>query len=295
MEEAIYSDTGYNKKGKHFSEYMDIESFAAVYTVQELLKNWDAYTSSMFFFKDADKDGVTSKIYMGPLWDLDNTLGNINFNKEFGTDTSYLWAQNGEFYSYGKLVVRTFAKKLMEHRDFQVVNAEIYEKAYSEVQKYLAPGGWFETESEKISASVTMDRTRWEMYDSDRWLLNYAGRKSSVKFVQFSEYGNHDDTTDKTALGFMRYYLSARAQALKSSIGTVTAEKPPQQNTTGTNATTGANSETTTGTSETTATVAGPQADAANPDIPLVTAIVSALFGTMIITTLAVFILRKRR
>ena len=233
MEEAIYSETGKNSKGKHFSEYMDMESFSAVYTVQELMKNWDAYTSSMFFFKDADKGGAQSKVYMGPLWDLDNTLGNINFNKDYGTDTAYLWAQDGVFNN----VVRTLAKNLMKHYDFQAVNAETYADAYSAVQSYLAPGGWFEQESELIYDSVMMDRTRWEMYDSERWLLNSWGNKSSVKFVQFADYGEHDDKDSSSALGFMRYYLSERAEALKQSIGTVTAEKPPQQTTVTTAAT----------------------------------------------------------
>jgi hypothetical protein len=233
IEEAIYSETGYNSKNIHFSEYIDMESFAAVYTVQELMKNWDAYTSSMFFFKDADKDGVQSKIYMGPLWDLDNTLGNINFNYDFGQDTAYLWAQNGQFNNY----VRTFAKSLMKHYDFQAVTAEMYSKAYTAVQSYLSEGGWFEQASEKIYSSVMMDRTRWEMYDSERWLLNSYGRKVSVKFVQFTEYGKWNDAENTTALGFMRYYLSARAEALKESIGKVTAEKPPVQ-TTGTAAST---------------------------------------------------------
>ena len=249
MEEAIYSETGYNSAGKHYSEYMDVESFAAVYTVQELMKNWDAYTSSMFFFKDADKDGVQSKIYMGPLWDLDNTLGNINFNYDFGQDTAYLWAQNGQFNNY----VRTFAKSLMKHADFREVNAKVYETAYNEVQKYLAAGGWLEETSEKIYSSVMMDRTRWEMYDADRWLLSSWGMKSSVKFVQFSEYGKWNDTEKTTALGFMRYYLSARAEALKESIGKVTAEKPPAQTT----ATTAATSVTTVTTEKPYSTIDG--------------------------------------
>lgn len=243
MEEAIYSETGYNRSGKHFSEYMDMESFAAVYTVQELMKNWDAYTSSMFFFKDADKDGVQSKIYMGPLWDLDNTLGNINFNYEFGQDTAYLWAQNGEFGGY----VRTFAKSLMKHYEFQEVTVALYAKAYGEVQSYLTAGGWLEKESGRIRSSVLMDRTRWEMYNSERWLLNSYGMKSSVKFVQFEEYGKWDDADKTTALGFMRYYLSARAEALKESIGKVTAEKPPE-NTTGSTAATVQTSPTVSGT-----------------------------------------------
>jgi len=251
MEEAIYSETGYNSKNIHFSEYMDMESFASVYTVQELMKNWDAYTSSMFFFKDADKDGVQSKIYMGPLWDLDNTLGNINFNYDFGQDPAYLWAQNGQFNNY----VRTFAKSLMKHRNFQEVNVKAYEKAYAEVQKCLAGGGWLEQTSEKIRASVMMDRNRWEMYDSDRWLLSSYGTKVGVKFVQFKEYGSWDDTDKTTALGFMRYFLSARAEALTESLGKVTAEKPPASETLGSTADTVGTQATTTGATSTKAPI----------------------------------------
>ncbi len=250
MEEAIYSETGYNSAGKHFSEYIDMESFSAVYTVQELMKNWDAYTSSMFFFKDADKDGTMSKIYMGPLWDLDNTLGNIQFDYNFGIDTSYLWAQDGVFQSY----VRTFAKNLMKHSDFKATNANVYQTAYEEVQKYLAKGGWFEQTSEKIYSSVMMDRTRWEMYDSNRWLLNSSGRKVSVKFIQFAEYGKWDDqftvytknedAKNATALGFMRYYLSARAEALLKSLGNGKPVTPPPGSGSSTTGTTGTTSTT---------------------------------------------------
>ena len=223
MEEAIYSDTGYNRKGIHYSEYIDMESFAGVYTVQELMKNWDAYLGSMFFFKDADENDETAKIYMGPLWDLDNTLGNINFNYEFGQDVTYLWAQNGVFQDY----VRTFAKNLMEHDDFRYEVAQQYAVAYSAVQSALDENGWMAESVSEIQKGVMMDRTRWKLYDSNSWLLSQYGYKSSVKFVQFKDYGSPADDTKDTALGFMRYFLSARAEALLSSIGTADMPTPP--------------------------------------------------------------------
>ena len=222
MEEAIFSENGFNRKGIHYSEYIDMESFAGVYTVQELMKNWDAYLGSMFFFKEADEDGKTAKIYMGPLWDLDNTLGNINFNYEFGQDVAYLWAQNGVFQDY----VRDFAKKLMTHADFQYEVSQQYAIAYTAVQNALKENGWFAESVEEIRAGVTMDRTKWKLYDGDSWLLTHYGSKSSVKFVQFADYGTPADETKNTALGFMRYFLSARAEALLSSIGTADAPPP---------------------------------------------------------------------
>ncbi len=225
MEEAIYSETGYNRKDIHYSEYIDMESFAGVYTVQELMKNWDAYLGSMFFFKDADKNGETAKIYNGPLWDLDNTLGNIKFDKYFFDDTSFLWAQNGEYQG----LPRGFGKNLMEHSEFHNIVAEKYALAYATSKAALSEGGWIEKMVETIGESVVMERTRWKFYDNDSWLLTQGGYKSSVKFIHFENYGTPYDNTRDTALGFLRYYLSARADALLLSIGQKVEVKPPVQ------------------------------------------------------------------
>lgn len=215
MEEAIFSTTGYNAEGVHYGEYIDMESFAGIYTIQEVMKNWDAYLSSMFFFKDVDVNGETSKIYMGPIWDLDNTLGNINFNYEFGEDTAYLWAQNGEYSTFA----RDFAKKLMTHEDFKAVTAEQFDKVYVAVKEYFAANGWFAESVEEIEEAVMMDRTRWKLYDSSKWLLNSGRGKVSVKFVQFKDYGDPNVEDKTTALGFMRYFIMDRIEALVSLIG----------------------------------------------------------------------------
>ena len=223
MEEAIYSDTGYNRKGVHYSEYIDMDSFASVYTVQELMKNWDAYLGSMFFYKDADQNGETAKIYNGPLWDLDNTLGNIRYDKYFFDDTSYLWAQNGQFQN----LPRGFGKNLMEHADFHNTVADKYAIAYSAVQSVLSEDGWLAETVETLSESIVMERTRWAFYDPNGWLLSQYGSKvNNVKFIEFAQYGTPYDDTKETALGFLRYYLSSRAEALLLSIGQKVEEKP---------------------------------------------------------------------
>lgn len=35
-EDAIYSETGYNSKGKHYSDYIDADSLITAYLVQEI-------------------------------------------------------------------------------------------------------------------------------------------------------------------------------------------------------------------------------------------------------------------
>jgi len=294
MEEAIFSETGYNRKGIHYSEYIDMESFAGVYTVQELMKNWDAYLGSMFFFKDADQDGKTSKIYNGPLWDLDNTLGNIKFDKYFFDDTSFLWAQEGVFQNY----VRDFGKKLMSHADFQYEVAQKYAVAYSAVKSVLSENGWFSESVDEICEGVAMDRTRWKLYDGHSWLLTQSGNKSSVKFIQFAEYGTPYDNTKDTALGFMRYYLSARAEALRSSIGTAETPPPPPppEETTGSSSeqmTTESKQETSASTvdsSESTDSVSEPSAQGISP-VALI--IISAIFFVICGVALILIFIKK--
>lgn len=53
-------------------DYLDVESFARYYLLQELFYNKDAYTGSFYMYKNADT--VDSLIYCAPLWDMDNSM-----------------------------------------------------------------------------------------------------------------------------------------------------------------------------------------------------------------------------
>jgi glucan-binding YG repeat protein len=77
MEEAVYSDTGKNSKGKHYSEYIDEESFAKMLAHQETFYNLDAAITSFFLYKDSETSTLSgdSKLHASPIWDFDNSLG----------------------------------------------------------------------------------------------------------------------------------------------------------------------------------------------------------------------------
>ena len=292
MEEAIYSSDGYNKKGVHYSEYIDIDSFAAVYTEEELLKNWDAYFSSMFFFKDADSNGKVSKIFMGPIWDMDNILGNLNFDT-YATDTDFLWAQNGKFLNY----VRALAAPLMSHSDFKAVVAEKYDTAYRKVKLYLSENGFINKTAEEISASVAMDRIRWETYDSDRWVLSSGGyRMVSTKFVQYREWGSGLDNEPITCLGYLRSFLSKRADSLLVSIGKGKID-PPDEKTTETVVTTASSelpkTDVTVESSDNTSAVV-PMPDDTKGKFTVGSAIVIAI-AVIIVLASVLFVISKKR
>ena len=76
MEDAIYSDTGYNNKGKHYSHYLDEDSFIIAYLVQEISENIDATYSSFYLWKDSDLTG-DGRLHFSPAWDFDLAYNNF--------------------------------------------------------------------------------------------------------------------------------------------------------------------------------------------------------------------------
>ncbi len=80
--DAIRSDSGRNAQGKHYSEYIDVESFAKMYLLQEYVKSYDVCAGSILFHRDGNTAG--DKLIAGPLWDLDNAMGSTYQNSSLG-------------------------------------------------------------------------------------------------------------------------------------------------------------------------------------------------------------------
>lgn len=96
MEDAIYSPDGCNSKGKHYTDYVDEESLAKIYILQEFSLNVDAGISSLFFYKESDKIGG-GKLHACSPWDLDIAFG-VPEGKRDGVDLQnpkVWWANRG--------------------------------------------------------------------------------------------------------------------------------------------------------------------------------------------------------
>jgi len=75
FEDAVYEFDGINKEtGKSYTEYIDVDSFAKKYLMEEITKNLDAMVTSQYLYKYPDK--VSNKLYAGPVWDYDSAIGN---------------------------------------------------------------------------------------------------------------------------------------------------------------------------------------------------------------------------
>ncbi len=76
LEDAIYSEDGYNALGKHYSEYVDVDSLIKAYLVQEITANADGSYTSFYFWKETDTKG-DGKLHAGPVWDFDLAFANF--------------------------------------------------------------------------------------------------------------------------------------------------------------------------------------------------------------------------
>ena len=71
FEDAISSPTFYNSKGKHYSEYLDVDSLVDFWIVWNFFCNNEFGSRSLYYYIDH------GKIVFGPIWDFDQTIGNV--------------------------------------------------------------------------------------------------------------------------------------------------------------------------------------------------------------------------
>lgn len=203
MEEAIMSDTGYNRLGKHYSEYAEIESLVYAYIIAEFSRNYDAGSSSMYFYKDADKNGEYSKIVKGPLWDCDNTLGNIH--KNGASNTEGYWARG-----------RSIWAGLTKHSEFNALVTKELARVYNEIFDMIDAGGFVYQQVEDIGQSIYMERARWHSDNYSKWPLYYDGthydRWQSAPVFNFIDgyYSYNLDKDSSTVIGYLCEHIEAR-------------------------------------------------------------------------------------
>ena len=87
LEDAIYSPTGKNAKGKSYTDYVDLDSLLIGYLIQEITSNNDGQWTSFYLWKDSDKSG-DGKIHYGPVWDFDLAYYNYSHAVE---DFTGMW------------------------------------------------------------------------------------------------------------------------------------------------------------------------------------------------------------
>lgn len=174
-EAAICAEDGINTDtGLSYNDYIDLDSFAKWYLVNEFTKNYDAGVSSAYYYKDSAL--VDDKIGMASGWDYDMSMGNYlewmeyyNESAEGITrlniaDSSSNWyARLYEKQEFKNLVGQIYHEKLIPYID------NLLEKEITCYQNNLLN-------------SSKMDAIRWKkMYENEEYIVGQEEAYESLK------------------------------------------------------------------------------------------------------------------
>lgn len=179
MESAVFASDGMcPETGKHYSEYIDVISFARYYLLNELLFNWDGGYSSFYMYKDTD--AIDPKFYAGPAWDYDRILDNSCFQKDMYCFPNELFVcekkGKASFATSGGLLYA-----LCQHEDFRQVVCNCYiNEISSACQRYLEEHP-FDSLASLLSIEADLDNAKYK----SRLSVDYASAtQRAVDFLR---------------------------------------------------------------------------------------------------------------
>lgn len=187
-EDAIYGTDFKDRDGRHYSEYMDVNSAVDYYWVQEISDNGDAYSSSStYLYKKRN-----GRLFFGPLWDFDYVAwGNISKNIDGFNKTNATWFEklmlDKEFLE--KLIARwpAFKEKLLyackdggqidqyaeQLYNSQKANYNVNNMFNGSVYDDSMPGSGMETDIRtEVTFQGEVERLKKWVYERTEWIDN---------------------------------------------------------------------------------------------------------------------------
>lgn len=116
FEDALYAEDGFNERGNHYSEYIDMESFADQWLFYELNME-NSLGSSIYFYKDSDLTG-DGFLHASYPWDVEHSLARrgVAAQSWFATTRTEKDAYWNQFYrheDFAELVYKEWMEKFL--------------------------------------------------------------------------------------------------------------------------------------------------------------------------------------
>ena len=150
FEDALYSETGYNSLGKHYSDYLDIESLAKTYLLSCFTGQNDFLDCSDYLnlkpIYDENGKITGGKLMGGPAWDYDVSI--------YATDR--LYADKSSTNVNGN---QAWISQLLKHGDFTDALYKLKTGAFANAVASMKDK--VKTYGENVAASLAMDQLMW--------------------------------------------------------------------------------------------------------------------------------------
>ena len=152
IENVLFGD-GFLDVNGGYKDFIDIESFVDWYLINEIAKNNDALFYSSCYMNIAP-DG---KLKMGPLWDFDISLGNINYRGNYNPEGFYIKKADWIKRMFEDPV---FVSSVRERFDF-------YKTHLNDIYSHI------NSEASYLKYSVVENNNKWGVFYTYTW-PNYA-------------------------------------------------------------------------------------------------------------------------
>ena len=153
FEDALYSETGRNRLGKHYSEYIDMDSFVMQWLLYELVQE-GSMSSSIYFYKESEVtgDGLLHACFP---WDMEHSY------LLYGP-MQQMWLKDSETLS-------SYWSRFWIHEDFRNAVNKAWESKFIPAIDQMITGEAIETKSggnlrwyeERIGSFSVMETSRW--------------------------------------------------------------------------------------------------------------------------------------
>lgn len=181
FEDALFSEDGYNKKGRHYSDYADVGTLVFRYLFEEFTLNIDGGIASFHIYKDTDEKG--GKLNFSYVWDYDCALGNYNKYADL-TSPEALFVGGSERRNNGSMPNIFFA--MLAHPEIKERVREYYNNGFSAALDGLAEK-LADLKSE-IAASAAADLDLYGSYELRKYYRKDAGDDFESAFDILSDF-----------------------------------------------------------------------------------------------------------
>ena len=204
--DAIRSSNGYNSKGKYYTDYIDIESFAKMYLMHEYVKSYDVCAGSILFHRDGNTDA--DKLIAGPIWDLDNAMGSTQSNGSLGS-VGDRRSGRGAFIPQINEYKTSIYKTISRHEDFM---EEVYRQYNLNRAAFDTLASSVQAMADGIEASAMMNHNKVESvgYNNHSYSRDTT-LEQGTEYEQKMQSTSNDKTSWPSCVNNLEEYVKARS------------------------------------------------------------------------------------
>ena len=144
-----------NKISTEWEKYIDIDSLACFYIVNEMMDDIESFSGSCYMYKHKGED---TKLIFGPVWDFGNSFHRRGYYPQLTNFNYFIYQEPCYFYSH-------WIKEIAKYPHFQLVVRRHWRRFYDSGFNGLDIDSFIDNHVSSISQAYLSDCERWKYKD----------------------------------------------------------------------------------------------------------------------------------